>query len=92
MEFDAFGFYDFFFLFNSLRETFERVSNTNCVPMFLIFPVLFFIFTDEAIRQRSVRIRKEELFFSHGSSKFFNFFFVQSVYKVVRVLGFCEKY
>lgn len=79
MEFDAFGFYDFFFLFNSLRETFERVSNTNCVPMFLIFPVLFFIFTDEAIRQRSVRIRIEELFFSHGSSKFFSFFFLYKV-------------
>lgn len=93
MEFDAFGFYDFFFLFNSLRETFERVSNTsNCVSMFCpdISYFVFFIFTDEAIRQRSVRIRIEELFFSHGSSKFFNFFFVQSVYKVVRVLGFCE--
>lgn len=75
MEFDAFGFYEFFFLFNSFKETFERVGNTNCILMFCpdisCFFFFFFIFTDETIQQRSVRIRIEELFFSHGSSKFF---------------------
>lgn len=93
MEFDAFAFYEFFFLFNSFKETFERVGNTNCILMFcpdISCFFFFFIFTDETIQQRSVRIRIEELFFSHGSSKFFCTKCVE-LYKVVQVLGFCEK-
>ena len=81
MEFDAFGFYDFFFLFNSLRETFERVSNTsNCVPMFCpdISCFVFFIFTDEAIHKEALGLGSKNYFFLTGQASFLIFF----LYKV----------
>lgn len=90
MEFDAFAFYEFFFLFNSFKETFERIGNTNCILMFCpdISCFFFFLFSQmKRYNKEVLGLGSKSYFFLTGQVNFF----VQSVYKVVQVLGFCEK-
>lgn len=77
-----------FFLFNSFKETFERVGNTNCILMFWYFLFFFFLFSQmKRYNKEVLGLGSKSYFFLTGQVNFF----VQSVYKVVQVLGFCEK-